>query len=54
MGRKRAKGQASRKAPVTVGVLCPRVYLPSALEGWERGYVILHERAHIRWGETSG
>lgn len=38
-------------APVTVGVLRPRVYLPSALEGWERGYVILHERAHIRWGD---
>ena len=38
-------------APVTVGVLRPRVYLPSALEGWERGYGILHERAHIRWGD---
>lgn len=40
-------------APVTVGVLRPRVYLPSALEGRERGYVILHERTHIRWGDPA-
>lgn len=38
-------------APVTVGVLRPRIYLPSSLEGKERGYVILHERNHIRWGD---
>lgn len=38
-------------APVTVGILRPRIYLPSALEGRERGYVILHERNHIRWGD---
>lgn len=38
-------------APVTVGFLRPRIYLPSSLEGREQGYVILHERGHIRWGD---
>ena len=37
--------------PVTVGLFRPRIYLPSALEGEERDYVLLHEQAHIRWGD---
>lgn len=39
--------------PVTVGLLRPRIYLPSTLEGREQEYVILHERAHIRWGDPA-
>lgn len=38
-------------APVTVGALRPRIYLPSSLEGREQEYVILHEESHIRWGD---
>ena len=34
--------------PVVVGLLRPKIYLPSALEGREREYVILHEQSHIR------
>lgn len=37
--------------PVTVGLLRPRVYLPSSLEGKEREYVLLHEGNHLRWGD---
>lgn len=38
-------------APVTVGLLRPRIYLPSTLEEKEQEYVLLHERQHIRWGD---
>ena len=38
-------------APVTVGALRPRIYLPSSLEEREQEYVLLHERQHIRWGD---
>lgn len=37
--------------PVTVGLLRPRIYLPTTLEEGERACVLLHERAHIRWGD---
>lgn len=38
-------------APVTVGLFRPRIYLPSALEGREMDYVILHEQSHIKRGD---
>lgn len=34
--------------PVVVGLFRPKIYLPSALEGRERDYVLLHEESHIR------
>ncbi len=37
--------------PVVVGLLRPKIYLPSALEGREREYVILHEESHVRRGD---
>ncbi len=36
-----------------LGVLRPRIYLPQGLPGTEREYVLLHERAHIRRGDTA-
>lgn len=35
-------------APFVVGVLHPKIYLPSALEEKEQEYIILHEQHHIR------
>lgn len=37
--------------PVVVGLLRPRIYLPSSLEGRELEYVIFHEESHIRRGD---
>ena len=37
--------------PFVLGVLHPRIYLPSALEESERDYVVAHERHHIRRGD---
>ena len=37
--------------PFVLGVLRPRIYLPSALEEGERDYVVAHERRHIRRGD---
>ena len=34
-------------SPFVWGLLRPRIYLPSDLEGEEREYIILHERTHI-------
>lgn len=34
--------------PFVMGVLRPRIYLPSSLPEKERAYIILHERHHIR------
>lgn len=36
------------QSPFVLGVLRPRIYLPSSLEEGEREYIILHERYHIR------
>lgn len=36
------------RSPFVLGVLRPRIYLPSSLEEGEREYIILHERYHIR------
>ena len=38
-------------SPFVMGVLRPRIYLPSSLEARERGYILLHERCHIRRGD---
>lgn len=36
------------QTPFVLGLLRPRIYLPSTLEGNEREYIILHEKKHIR------
>lgn len=38
-------------SPFLLGVLRPRVFLPSALTGERRRLALLHERAHIRRGD---
>lgn len=38
-------------APFVMGFLKPRIYLPSGLTEVERGYILLHERSHIRRGD---
>ena len=35
-------------SPFVMGVLRPKIYLPSTLPEGERGYIILHEQCHIR------
>lgn len=35
-------------APFVMGLWRPRIYLPSGLSEGEQGYVLLHERCHIR------
>ncbi len=35
-------------SPFVLGLLRPRIYLPSSLEEKEQGYIILHEQYHIR------
>ena len=35
-------------SPFVLGVLRPRIYLPSGLPEEERDYILLHERTHIR------
>lgn len=34
-----------------LGVIRPRIYLPTTLTGTEREYILLHERTHIRRGD---
>ena len=34
--------------PFVLGLIRPKIYLPSALPEEERGYILLHERHHIR------
>ena len=34
--------------PFILGVICPRIYLPSALNERDMEYVIAHEKAHLR------
>jgi beta-lactamase regulating signal transducer with metallopeptidase domain len=36
------------KSPFVLGVFRPRIYLPVGLSEHERGYILLHERTHIR------
>lgn len=35
-------------SPFVMGLLRPKIYLPSAMEEWEQPYIILHEQHHIR------
>lgn len=37
--------------PFVLGVIHPRIYLPSSLSEQEQSYIILHEQAHIRRGD---
>lgn len=38
-------------SPFVLGLLRPRIYLPSGLPEAERDYILLHERTHIRRGD---
>ena len=38
--------------PFTKGLFCPRIYMPQSVTGTEREAISLHERAHIRRGDT--
>ena len=38
-------------SPFVLGVLRPKIYLPSGLPEGERDYILLHERTHIRRGD---
>ena len=38
-------------SPFVMGLVCPKIYLPSDLKEQERGYIILHEQYHIRRGD---
>lgn len=35
--------------PFILGLIRPRIYLPSGLSGATRDYVIAHEQSHLRW-----
>ena len=35
-------------SPFVMGVICPKIYLPSKLSEREQDYIILHEQMHIR------
>jgi beta-lactamase regulating signal transducer with metallopeptidase domain len=35
-------------SPFVCGFLRPRIYLPISLKDSERGYIVLHEKTHIR------
>ncbi len=37
--------------PFVCGFLAPKIYLPSALEGEEKAYILLHEQIHIKRGD---
>jgi len=37
--------------PFVMGMIRPKIYLPSALSEQEQGYIILHEQHHIRRGD---
>ncbi len=40
------------QAPFVMGIIRPKIYLPATLSERERGYIIFHERIHIRRGDT--
>ena len=35
--------------PFILGLLQPRIYLPSGLSGESKAYVVAHEQSHLRW-----
>lgn len=39
------------KTPFVIGLIHPKIYLPSSLSEKEQGYIILHEQTHIRRGD---
>ena len=39
------------ESPFVMGILRPKIYLPSSLSEQEQGYIILHEQHHIRRGD---
>ncbi len=59
--RKRLKGAIREKdniyklkdmdTPFVCGIFSPKIYLPSALEGREEEYILLHEQIHVRRGD---
>lgn len=38
-------------SPFVLGVICPKIYLPSSLDKKEMGYVLAHEKHHISRGD---
>ena len=38
-------------SPFVMGLLRPKIYLPSDMEDWEQAYIIRHEQHHIRRGD---
>ena len=38
-------------SPFVMGIIHPKIYLPSSLSEQEQGYIILHEQHHIRRGD---
>ena len=38
-------------SPFVMGLIRPKIYLPSSLDAHEREYILLHERHHIRRGD---
>lgn len=38
-------------SPFVIGIIMPRIYLPSSLSQKEQEYIILHEQIHIRRGD---
>lgn len=38
-------------SPFVMGIVKPRIYLPETLSDSERGYILLHERTHIKRGD---
>lgn len=39
------------ETPFVLGLWKPKIYLPIALDNWERVYILAHERHHIRRGD---
>lgn len=35
-------------SPFVYGIVKPRIYLPSEMDSFERTYILMHERTHIR------
>jgi len=42
---------AGLRTPFVMGILRPKIYLPSGLSDRERPYILLHEQTHIRRGD---
>lgn len=39
------------RSPFILGVICPRIYLPSDIDHAQMEYVLAHERAHLKRGD---